>query len=257
MKNPGICLWCDLTLEDVTALESLSETEDIRRFLCVKYGYDCSKLDIRQKILIDLYYYTLVFAREHHYRQEQTSVLFSLVKRTHEKATETPYGNVTHVFNCFKENLLCHSVKRPPFSVDIFNVEEVREITEHVVNTYFRHFKLYKFAFTPHVTLDVAIQYEGVEEEEEEEAVVVSGETREEDQVEDIIIEQECEKQEESSEPAAVKELKALINTTLDEQITKLKLNVDSRLQDSLQSTAGTGGKSPPRSARKTAKGKK
>ena len=41
------------------------------------------------------------------------------------------------------------SFQRPPYSIDLFNPEQVRDITAYVVNTYFRHFKMYKYAFTP------------------------------------------------------------------------------------------------------------
>jgi len=42
-------------------------------------------------------------------------------------------------------------MQRPPFSIDLFGANEVRKIVEYVINTYFRHFKLYKYAFTPSV----------------------------------------------------------------------------------------------------------
>ena len=41
--------------------------------------------------------------------------------------------------------------QRPPFSIDLFGADDVRKIVEYVINTYFRHYKLYKFAFTPRV----------------------------------------------------------------------------------------------------------
>ena len=37
---------------------------------------------------------------------------------------------------------------RPPFSLGIFNLEEARQITDWMLNTYFSHFKLYQYAFT-------------------------------------------------------------------------------------------------------------
>jgi len=42
-------------------------------------------------------------------------------------------------------------MQRPPFSIDLFGANDVRKIVEYVINTYFRHFKLYKYAFTPKV----------------------------------------------------------------------------------------------------------
>ena len=72
------------------------------------------------------------------YSEEQTSAVFSIVKRTHEKAVETPFGNLDDTFAYFKELLARHSVKRPPFCVYLFPVQEVVAITEYVVDTYFR-----------------------------------------------------------------------------------------------------------------------
>ena len=46
-------------------------------------------------------------------------------------------------------------VQRPPFSIDLFDADGVRKMVEYVINTYFRHFKLYKYAFTPRVYLSI------------------------------------------------------------------------------------------------------
>lgn len=41
--------------------------------------------------------------------------------------------------------------QRPPFSIDLFKEEQLLALADYVVNTYFRHFKLYKYVFTPQV----------------------------------------------------------------------------------------------------------
>ena len=43
------------------------------------------------------------------------------------------------------------SPQRPPFSIDLFKEEQLLALADYVVNTYFRHFKLYKYVFTPQV----------------------------------------------------------------------------------------------------------
>lgn len=43
------------------------------------------------------------------------------------------------------------SSQRPPFSIDLFKEEQLLALADYVVNTYFRHFKLYKYVFTPQV----------------------------------------------------------------------------------------------------------
>ena len=39
--------------------------------------------DLKSGVLIDLYYYTIQFCRENNFTQEQTSALFSIIKKTH------------------------------------------------------------------------------------------------------------------------------------------------------------------------------
>jgi hypothetical protein len=44
--------------------------------------------------------------------------------------------------------LLTHAVQRPPHSIGIFSRREANLITQFVLDTYYRHFKLYRYAFT-------------------------------------------------------------------------------------------------------------
>lgn len=50
-----------------------------------------------------------------------------------------------------------HLFQRPPHSIELFTPDEIRKITEYTVNTYFRHFKMYKYAFTPLVSPIVSL----------------------------------------------------------------------------------------------------
>uniref|UniRef100_A0A8C0G724 Cilia and flagella associated protein 119 n=1 Tax=Chelonoidis abingdonii TaxID=106734 RepID=A0A8C0G724_CHEAB len=144
--------------------------------------------DPRAAILLDLYFYTVQFSREHNFTREQSSTFFAIVKDTHEACVETPLSNVEECYHYFTELLFCHAVRvspgegqpqpgppaaaspphgspcpspaspspllpfqRPPFSIDLFSQEQLALMSDYVVNTYFRHFKLYKYAFTPQV----------------------------------------------------------------------------------------------------------
>ena len=51
-------------------------------------------------------------------------------------------------FSMFKELLLRHSVQRPPHSLAIFNLEDVKAINEHVQDTYFRFYNMYLYSLT-------------------------------------------------------------------------------------------------------------
>jgi len=233
MKSPSICVWYDLQLADIETLNSLHEMADIKRFLQKKFKFEENGVVLKDKILIDLYYYTYIFCRDHKFMSEQTSAFFSIVKRTHEKVIETPYGNVEDAFSFFQDSLLCHSVKRPPFSIEIFNVEEVKDITHYVVDTYFRHYKLYKYAFTPKVTMNICIDYEGMKEEPKPADEPEEQETEAVEPMEEVVTVENpvAEQVEDATEPEAVKELKSIITTALEEQVQKLKVGVDNQLR--------------------------
>ena len=42
--------------------------------------------------------------------------------------------------------LLAHAVQRPPHSVGVFTLKEAQLITDFALNSYYRHFKLYRCA---------------------------------------------------------------------------------------------------------------
>ncbi|PNJ33566.1 CCDC189 isoform 4, partial [Pongo abelii] len=75
----------------------------------------------------------------------------------------TPLGNVEECYRYFTSVLFCHGVRRPPFSIDLFKEEQLLALEDYVVNTYFRHFKLYKYVFTPQVRLDLSLTYMGLQ----------------------------------------------------------------------------------------------
>jgi len=260
-------LWYDLSLREIKQLWNCSTRDDIKKLLCSKLDFDFDDLDSKQNILLDLHFHTLLFAKERKYNEEQTSAVFSIIKRTHEKAVETPFGNLDDTFAYFKELLARHSVKRPPFCIDLFAVQEVVAITEYVVNTYFRHYKLYKYTFTPNIVMNVNIKYADVVEED---IPVVEGVV--DGSVPDIENEDGAAPGESPSEPVtveaddppAMKELKMIVEATLDEQIAKLKLDVETVLktnEETLLNQMGSGkeqhgGKSPSANKIKTKKGK-
>uniref|UniRef100_A0A674IZQ0 Cilia and flagella associated protein 119 n=1 Tax=Terrapene triunguis TaxID=2587831 RepID=A0A674IZQ0_9SAUR len=164
-----------------------SQWPPLRRVLAELFQLQGWDSDPRAAILLDLYFYTVQFSREHSFTREQSSVFFAIVKDTHEACVETPLPNVEECYRYFTELLFCHAVRvspahgpgrapgccqlphgrplpiscltlsspphpqRPPFSIDLFSQEQLALMSDYVVNTYFRHFKLYKYAFTPQV----------------------------------------------------------------------------------------------------------
>ena len=62
-----------------SSIFSVTFSELARIFLLDDY-----RENLKNGVLVDLYYYTIQFARDHKFKKEQTSAFFSLVKQTHE-----------------------------------------------------------------------------------------------------------------------------------------------------------------------------
>ncbi|KAG8433445.1 hypothetical protein GDO86_017646, partial [Hymenochirus boettgeri] len=161
-RKTRICLWKDLTIEDVEILQKAKSVDEIHRALSQMLSLERNSSDPRVSVLLDLYYYTVRFCQDSGFNREQTSCFFSIVKDTHAECTDTPLGNMDMCYEHFVELLLCHSVHRPPFSLAIFTQQQIQTISDYVMNTYFRQFKLYKYVFTPQVHLDLSISYQGM-----------------------------------------------------------------------------------------------
>nr|KAF6283662.1 coiled-coil domain containing 189 [Pipistrellus kuhlii] len=125
--------------------------------------------------------------------------------------------------------------QRPPFSINLFKEEQLLALADYVVNTYFRHFKLYKYVFTPEVRLDLSLTYLGLQPPKpwpEDETEKEGGEEVEEQAV--TLQEMESETMAESQqEPSHVSLLRAYIKTQLNKELELLQQLVEERLKAS------------------------
>eukprot|EP00955_Chlamydomonas_euryale_P091502 364630-Chlamydomonas_euryale.AAC.13 len=55
----------------------------------------------------------------------------------------------------FKDLMLRHSVQRPPYSVGLFTLAEMKTILNWMLDTYYRHYKLYQYVFTDRILTSV------------------------------------------------------------------------------------------------------
>ncbi|XP_066433271.1 cilia- and flagella-associated protein 119 isoform X3 [Eleutherodactylus coqui] len=148
IRKPQVCLWKDVTLCDLEKLERAQSNEDVRRALSEVLGVRSGPCDVRASALLDLHYYTLRFCWDCGFSAEQTSCVFSIVKEIHAACVGSTLGDVTECYRHCQQLLLCHAVSRPPFSINLFSPQELLHIRDYILNTYFRHFKLYKCVFS-------------------------------------------------------------------------------------------------------------
>ncbi|KAJ3177054.1 hypothetical protein HK101_010326 [Irineochytrium annulatum] len=97
------------------------------------------------------------FAKEQRFSPEKASAFFSIMKETHQHCISNPYANMEKEFAFFKDLLLKHSIHRPPFSDRVFSFSEMKVITDYATNTYFRHYLMYKYAFTKKIRMDFRV----------------------------------------------------------------------------------------------------
>ncbi|XP_056627926.1 coiled-coil domain-containing protein 189 [Triplophysa dalaica] len=245
-----VLLWADLKQSDLEELEKTKSIQEIERILCPALVPDVP--EPKQGILLELYTNQVLFCKEKRFNREQTSVLISIVKNVHQFNTETPLNNRDDCFNYCSELLLCHSVRRPPFSIDLFNADQVTEILSNFINTYIRHYFLYKYIFTPEVHLDLSLSYVGIPESTGEEEI-----DRSESPADDAIEFEREKVMDEDQQSAATtiikttetdgskqgstlkSELRTIVQKEVREEVMRLNAQLQKRLQESAEQLNG------------------
>lgn len=126
-------LWTDLSLSQLDRFYACSSHADSYAFLGKSFlaqNPDTQPFTAKQTILLDIFYHTLAFAKSLAMTPEQTSVLFSLMKQTHETAVSSPFVTFDQDYASFKSLLLAHSINRPPYSIRIFSLAQVQAISD-------------------------------------------------------------------------------------------------------------------------------
>ncbi|KAM5197926.1 cilia- and flagella-associated protein 119 isoform 13-T15 [Hipposideros larvatus] len=149
LPRPRICMWKYLDIHSMHRLEKTANTEDLMEALAELLGLGFPQRGLRDAITLDLFSHALIFCRQQSFSLEQMSAACALLQDLHQACVATPLGNVEECYRYFTSVLFCHGVRRPPFSINLFKEEQLLALADYVVNTYFRHFKLYKYVFTP------------------------------------------------------------------------------------------------------------
>ncbi|KAH9492194.1 hypothetical protein Btru_026517 [Bulinus truncatus] len=229
-----ILVWSDLTVDAIDRLNESLNPEYVKNVLAKIFFLDNWKENTKTGIVMDLYYHTLQFAREQNFTREKMSTFFSIIKEIFQVCVETPFGNLDYTFLYFKDLLHCHAVNHPPYSIELFTPSEVRKISEYTVNTFFRHFKMYKYAFTAQIRLDINFSYEGMPTPEtQSEESIFAPKTPEEEPEQVIIV---TEKEEEDEDVLKAKEeLKNLVKNFLTEEAKKIEGKVEDQINSAVE----------------------
>uniref|UniRef100_H0XB48 Cilia and flagella associated protein 119 n=1 Tax=Otolemur garnettii TaxID=30611 RepID=H0XB48_OTOGA len=235
LPRPRICMWKYLDIHSMYRLEKTTNVEEMRKVLAELLELGCPEQSLRDAITLDLFAHALMFCRQQGFSLEQTSTACALLQDLHKACVATPLGNVEECYRYFTSVLFCHGVRRPPFSIDLFKEEQLLALADYVVNTYFRHFKLYKYVFTPQVRLDLSLTYMGLQspklwpegkmDKEETKEVEEQAVTPHEEELETVAQPQQ--------EPNEVHILQNYIKTQLNKELGQLQELVEERLKAS------------------------
>lgn len=89
------------------------------------------------------------------FTDEKLSTLLGLTRAVHVKAVAERQA-LSRAFEHLNSALLRHSVHRPPWSAAVFSLADMKAISRWFIQTYFAHYKLYQYTFTPRVLLDMS-----------------------------------------------------------------------------------------------------
>eukprot|EP01027_Heterolobosea_sp_BB2_P007882 GEZU01011700.1.p1 GENE.GEZU01011700.1~~GEZU01011700.1.p1 ORF type:complete len:266 (-),score=80.52 GEZU01011700.1:66-863(-) len=138
-------VWADLSSEQLDCLTKVIHDPPAVKRLLETYNSrnESEKLNA---ILMDFYYYNLVFAIESGFSYEKISAFFSIMKLLHNTSMKNVY-TMEESFSLFQKLLVNHSVYRPPYSIQVFSLHDIKTITDYVISRYFMHYKLYIYTF--------------------------------------------------------------------------------------------------------------
>ena len=84
---------------------------------------------------------------------QQLSSLLGIMQQVHHEAVAERLAMEVSFQRC-GDLLLMHALERPPKSAAIFSLKDMQEVLKYLQNTYFLHYALYQYVFTPENLLD-------------------------------------------------------------------------------------------------------
>jgi len=135
----------DFKVKDVESMMRLKGS-DLREAILEVLGTQGSAEDPKVSILLDYYSFVVHFCRKNNFTGEKASCFLSVAKRVHDASVEQVL-TMENSLAMLKDLLLKHSVHRPPYSVGVFTLKELQQVTEYMANTYYKHYNLYQFVY--------------------------------------------------------------------------------------------------------------
>jgi len=113
-------------------------------------------IDFRYKrdIVLDLLYSSLVFAKEQDFSVEKTSCVIELVFRVFQVSMKSVLS-FEKSFDLCKSYLMRHALFRPPHSIILFTLDDIKAILGYFRKHFLRNYSMLLKAFTPQMHYEV------------------------------------------------------------------------------------------------------
>jgi len=156
-------VWLDFSQDTVDTLMRCGNAAETRNVLCdrlhLERGTD------KSEILLDAFQGCLAYSKERKFTSDKISVMLGILNRVHNFACQTSFENSKETVQVLRDLILSHAYLRPPFAIEVFTNKESRQVLEYFMDSYIRHFKLYKYVFTSRIVMDVALEFPNEPEE--------------------------------------------------------------------------------------------
>lgn len=103
-------------------------------------------------VVYDFHLLNFQFSLDHCFSAQQVSAWLEMMSTVFHESLSGRL-KASEAFARFRFHMLLHSVQRPPFSIAVFTLENVKAASDFVLKTLCRHLSMYQHVFTPHIEI--------------------------------------------------------------------------------------------------------
>lgn len=146
---------------EMEELQTVTSREEAVAILgrCLGFGRDDG---FQALILAEFHYHNFAFCQRSGFSAEKASTLISILNTVHTKAiaeARLPEASARKLFEALIDR---HSQQLPPYRIGVFSREEAAAVKAYAERTFFRHYKMYAFAYVQQQELMVRSAFERV-----------------------------------------------------------------------------------------------
>ncbi|KAH8852614.1 Coiled-coil domain-containing protein [Schistosoma japonicum] len=121
----------------------------------------------RDKVYLELTNEAVNFSKTENLNFSQLCGLVSIINGVLKELSSSAYDNIQNVLGVLDKMMMSYSIQRPPHCIELYSIADSLKCVEFLVDSLFRHWRLYKFALAPTVRLVPQLIYDRKDYESE------------------------------------------------------------------------------------------